>query len=48
VKLVRDASATWATSERVCRERELAELIAVRDQEEQKAMEEIVLNRYVH
>ena len=45
VKLMREQSRSWIDSEKLCRSEEGAELITIDNQEEQRAMEDIVFNR---
>jgi hypothetical protein len=43
--MMRNFGQTWSESREVCRDVEGAELIAVDNQEQQSAMEQIILNR---
>ena len=47
VRLVRGDGLSWSSSENECRETESAVLVNVSDQEEQAALEEIIINRFV-
>jgi hypothetical protein len=45
VKLMREQPRSWMESQKICRSEEGSDLISIADQEEQRAMEDIIFNR---